>query len=59
MNRYITTIVIVHEAESKNVASKDAEYMRRKIKHELAERNVAGEIGTIRHVSLYQVVEVE
>jgi hypothetical protein len=59
MNKYVTTITIIHEAESKSVADRDAEYMRRKIKHELAERNVAGEIGTIRHVSLYQVLEVE
>jgi len=57
MNKYVTTITIIHEAESQSSATQDAEYMRRRIAYELAERVVANEIGSVRNVTVFSVRE--
>jgi hypothetical protein len=57
MNKYVTTITIIHEAESESIARQDAECMRRAMAYRLAELGVAQEIGLVRNVSIYRVSE--
>lgn len=59
MKRYVTTITIIHAAESKQIATKDAEAMQRYITAELANHVYDNEIGAIRNVTIYKTQEAK
>jgi hypothetical protein len=58
MSRWVTTITIVHEAEAESIAQRDAETMRQQIRSALVESHEKGDVGAVRHVSLYQTKKV-
>jgi len=52
VNKFVTTITIVHEAESINVAAHDAQNtMVARIKQVLVDAHNEGAIGAVRNVS--------
>lgn len=57
MNKYVTTITIIHEAESQLVAKRDSEYMRTVIIAQLALSHNEEAIGPVRNVSVFSVRE--
>lgn len=57
MNKYVTTITIIHEAESKQMANSDAGFMRGLIAERLAEAHVNGTIGPVRNVTEFSTRE--
>jgi hypothetical protein len=57
MNKYVTTITIIHEAESQLIARQDSERIQRHIVVELAHMHVREEIGPVRNVSVFSVRE--
>jgi hypothetical protein len=55
MNKYVTTITIIHEAESKDIAHRDASIMQEEAKKVLYGAHLDGKVGKVSHVSLYSV----
>lgn len=58
MNRFITTITIVHEAESESTAKSDADTMKRQVRQILIDSHVRQEIGPVRAVTVYQTKQM-
>lgn len=58
LSSYVTTIVVIHEAESNIMAHRDSKVMCDIIKeHLIGERSEPTDIGPVRNVSVFSVRE--
>lgn len=54
MQRYITTLTIVHEVENEAAAKHDSQVIKSEVRKHLVELSTEQKIGSVRAVTLYR-----